>query len=143
MKKTLMGLVAIAVTFILTGCGTETLTCTMNQSQSGMEMNQKAVITFENNEVTKIDMNVDVNVDDAFSSYMSFMESALKEQFKNYSDNGAKVNIDTKGNKMSLKVNMDVKGMTKEQKKNLDLEDVYGTKEATKKELESQGYTCK
>ena len=143
MKKALMGLAAVALTFILTGCGTETLTCTMSQSETGMKMDQKAVITFEDNEVTNINKNVDVNVDETYSSYVDFMKSMLEEQFKSYSDNGGKVNIDSENNKISIKIDMDVKNMTDDQKKNLDLEDVYGTKDATKKELESQGYTCK
>ena len=143
MKKALMGLAAVALTFILTGCGTETLTCTMSQSETGMKMDQKAVITFEDNEVTNINMNVDVNVDETYSSYVDFMKSMLEEQFKSYSDNGGKVNVDSENNKISIKIDMDVKNMTDDQKKNLDLEDVYGTKDATIKELESQGYTCK
>ena len=84
MKKVLMGLAAVALTFILTGCGTETLTCTMSQSETGMKMDQKAVITFEDNEVTNINMNVDVNVDETYSSYVDFMKNMLEEQFKSY-----------------------------------------------------------
>ena len=143
MKKGLMGLVALCVMFILTGCGTETLTCTMSQDESGMTMNQEAVVTFENNEVTKMKMNVDVEVDDTYASYIGMMESMLESQFTQYSDNGAKVDVSSSDNKINVSIDMDVKNMTDDQKKNLDLEDVYGTKDATKKELESQGYTCK
>ena len=143
MKKGLMGLVALCVMFILTGCGTETLTCTMSQEESGMTMNQKAVVTFENNEVTKMKMNVDVEVDDTYASYIGMMESMLESQFTQYSDNGAKVDVSSGDNKINVSIDMDVKNMTDEQKENLDMEDVYGSKDATKKELEEQGYTCK
>lgn len=143
MKKGLMGLVALCVMFILTGCGTETLTCTMSQEESGMTMNQKAVVTFENNEVTKMKMNVDVEVDDTYASYIGMMESMLESQFTQYSDNGAKVDVSSSDNKINVSIDMDVKNMTDEQKENLGMEDVYGSKDATKKELEEQGYTCK
>lgn len=143
MKKGLMALVAMGIVFILTGCGTETLTCTMSQDESGMKMNQEAVVTFENNEVTKMNMSVDVEVDDTYANYISTMESMLESQFTQFSDNGAKVDVSSSGNKINVSIDMDVKNMTDEQKKNLNMEDVYGSKEATKKELEEQGYTCK
>ena len=40
MKKVMMTLVAFVMMFVLTGCGTETLSCTMSQNQSGIKMNQ-------------------------------------------------------------------------------------------------------
>lgn len=143
MKKVLMALAAMGIVLVLTGCGTETLTCTMSQDESGMKMNQKAVVTFEDNEVTKMKMDVEVEVDEAYANYISMMESMLESQFTQFSDNGAKVDVSSDDSKINVSIDMDVKKMTDEQKENLDMEDVYGSKDATKKALEEQGYTCK
>lgn len=143
MKKVLMALAAMGIVLVLTGCGTETLTCTMSQDESGMKMNQKAVVTFEDNEVTKMKMDVEVEVDEAYANYISMMESMLESQFTQFSDNGAKVDVSSSDSKINVSIDMDVKKMTDEQKENLDMEDVYGSKDATKKALEEQGYTCK
>ncbi len=143
MKKGLMALAAMGIVLVLTGCGTETLTCTMSQDESGMKMNQKAVVTFEDNEVTKMKMDVEVEVDEAYANYISMMESMLESQFTQFSDNGAKVDVSSSDSKINVSIDMDVKKMTDEQKENLDMEDVYGSKDATKKALEEQGYTCK
>lgn len=142
MKKTLMILVAVVTMFCLTGCGTETLTCTMSQSQTGMTMVQKVDATFVNNEVTKMNMKIDITLDDDYASYADTMKSTLEEQYKVFSDNGGKVDVSGEGNIINIGIDLDVKNMTDKQIKNLNMGDVYGTKSATAKELESEGYTC-
>lgn len=143
MKKTLMALAAVVMMFILTGCGTETLTCTMSQDQTGMKMDQKVVATFENNEVTKMNMKIDVNLDDSYKAYADTMKTMLEEEYKTFSDNGGKVEVTGKDSIININIDLDLKSMTSDQKKNLEMTDTFGTKDATAKELEKQGYTCK
>lgn len=145
MKKTLITLVAVAMMVLLTGCEAkeEVLTCTLKQEQTGMVMNQEIEATFINNEVTDMTMDIDVNLDDTYVPYIDTMKTTFEEQFKTYSDNGAKVEVTSEGNVVEIDIDFDLKNMSLEQKKNLDMLDVYGTKAATQEELEKQGYTCR
>ena len=145
MKKTLITLVAVVMMVLLTGCEAkeEVLTCTLKQEQTGMVMNQEIEATFINNEVTDMTMDIDVNLDDTYVPYIDTMKTTFEEQFKTYSDNGAKVEVTSEGNVVEIDIDFDLKNMSLEQKKNLDMLDVYGTKAATQEELEKQGYTCR
>ncbi len=143
MKKMMMALVAGVMMFVLTGCGTETLNCTMSQNQAGMKMNQEMNATFVNNEVTKMDITMDAEIDEAYASQMDQIKANVEANLKQYKDNGGKLDITSEGNTIKAKVNIDLTKMSDEQKKKLNMTDVYGTKDATKKELEKQGYTCK
>lgn len=146
MKK-LKFLVVAIVLCLLTGCGTKTevLTCETTQDLNGITMYQTMDATFTNNEVTNMDMDIDVNLGETYAAYMDTMKTSLAEEYKTFSDNGAKVDITTEGNVIKVAINLDLTSMTSEQKKKLDigLLDTFGTKEATKKDLEKQGYTCK
>lgn len=143
MKKVMMTLVAFVMMFVLTGCGTETLSCTMSQNQSGIKMNQEINATFVNNEVTKMYINVNAELDESYVSAMEQIKASVETNLKQYKDNGGKLDITTEGNTINARVDFDLANMSKEQKKNLNMVDVYGTKSATAKELEKQGYTCK
>ena len=56
MKKILLGL-GLCSTLVLTGCGGKTLTCTLDQSQSGIDMKSKMIINFDDKDeaVKKVD----------------------------------------------------------------------------------------
>lgn len=144
MKKILISFIVVA---ILTGCAPkgkeQVLTCTMTTNQSGMVMNQEIEADFVGNEVVDMSMDIDVTLDESMIPYIETMKTTLANQFKNYSDNGAKLEIDAEGSKIEIDIDFDLKHMSLEQKKNLDMIDVYGTKEATKKAFEKMGYTCR
>lgn len=145
MKKTLAVALVFAV-LVLSGCGAkkeEKLTCTMKTDQSGMVMNQEVEAIFVGNEVTEMSMDIDVELGETLAPYIETMKETLATQFQNYSDNGAKVEISAEGNVVEIDIDMDVKSMSLTQKQNLDMLDVYGTKKATLKAFEQQGYTCR
>lgn len=144
MKKILISFIVVAV---LTGCASkakeQTLTCTMSTNQTGMVMYQEVEADFVGNEVVDMSMDIDVTLDETMVPYIETMKETLASQFKSYTENGAKLEIDAEGSKIEIDIDFDLKNMTLEQKKNLDMIDVYGTKEATKKAFEKMGYTCK
>lgn len=51
-------------------------------------MNQEVVAVFNNNEVTNIDMKINVKLDDAYKSYIDTYKTALESQYKTFSNNG-------------------------------------------------------
>lgn len=140
MKKVLMSLLAISLAFILTGCGNDTLTCTMSESEDGMQTSQELKVNFSNDEVSKVNLKMDFTVDDEYSDYMSFYKNLLESQFEDVTDNGGKVDVTQEGNTLKLDLNIDMNDLSEEQKTNLDLS---GTKESVRSQLEEEGYTCK
>lgn len=146
MKRVLVSFILVVAVAVLTGCGAgkeEILTCTMSTNQSNMVMNQELEAKFVGNEVVDLSLDVEVELDEIYAPYMETMKTTLANQFQNYSNNGAEVDIEAEGSTVKVEIDFDLKGMSLEQKKNLDMIDVYGTKSATKKELEKAGYTCR
>lgn len=144
MKKIIMPIALVGLALVLSGCGkTETLTCTMSQDESGMAMNSKIEAVFEGNEVTKLNLNIDAKVDESLSSYVPTMKSVIESQYEKYKKEGATVKVTSKDNTIKADLSFDLKKMSDEDKEELDLIDTKGTKEASKKDLEKEGYTCK
>lgn len=144
MKKIVMPIMLVVLALVLSGCGKkETLTCTMTQDESGMVMNSKMEAIFEGNEVTKMDLNITAEVDESLSAYVPTMKEAIETQYAKYKKDGVTVNVSNKDNTINADLSFNLKKMSEEDKKALDLIDTKGTKAATKKELEKQGYTCK
>lgn len=140
MKKVLMSLLAISLAFILTGCGNDTLTCTMSESEDGMQTSQELKVNFSKDEVSKVNLKMDFTVGDEYSDYMSFYKNLLESQFEDVTDNGGKVDVTQEGNTLKLDLSIDMNDLSEEQKTNLDLS---GTKEFVRSQLEEEGYTCK
>ena len=140
MKKVLMSLLAISLAFILTGCGNDTLTCTMSESEDGMQTSQELKVNFSKDEVSKVNLKMDFTVGDEYSDYMSFYKNLLESQFEDVTDNGGKVDVTQEGNTLKLDLSIDMNDLSEEKKTNLDLS---GTKESVRSQLEEEGYTCK
>ena len=140
MKKVLISLLAISLAFILTGCGNDTLTCTMSESEDGMQTSQELKVNFSKDEVSKVNLKMDFTVGDEYSDYMSFYKNLLESQFEDVTDNGGKVDVTQEGNTLKLDLSIDMNDLSEEQKTNLDLS---GTKESVRSQLEEEGYTCK
>lgn len=143
MKKIIMLLFVVVLTYMLTGCGKETLTCTSTQKQTGMTMNTEVVALFNNNEVTNMDLNIVFDVDDSYEDYIETIRESIDSQYDKYRKKGVTVNVTVEDKKINAKLVFDLKKMSNADKKDLDIVDVYGTKPATAKDLEKQGYTCK
>ena len=131
----------VAVSLLATGCGNDKeskLVCTQNQSGVDIEFN----IGFKGNVVTDMDFNYDMDL----SSYNDTQIEAIgkqdfctsvKESMSEYKD--AFTDCDQMIDESKhLKVNavLDVDKVAKNALEKM------GTPEATKEELEGQGYTC-
>lgn len=143
MKKVIMPVLAVALVFMLTGCGKETLTCTSTQEQSGMKMNTEIVALFDNNEVTNMDLKVVAELDDTYANYIETVRSSIDSQYDKYRKDGVTVSVTAEDKTITASLVFDLRKMSTADKKALDVVDVYGTKSATAKALEQQGYTCK
>ncbi len=143
-KKIIMSVVLVVLALALSGCTKkETLVCTKDQDEAGVAINSKMEAIFEGNEVTNINLNVTAEVNSALSTYVPNMKNLIESQYEKYKKDGTMVNVTSKDNTIKADLTFDLKKMSSKDKKELDLIDTKGTKKATQRELEKEGYTCK
>lgn len=145
MKKYFGICFAIALTVLATGCGgsSKTLKCTKEEKSAVYEMKQSMNLSFSKGNITKMEIDQNVKVADAYSSYMSELEESLKSAFASYEEmKGFTVKTDTKDNTINLSVVADFSNMDAATKENLDIVDTKAKFDDAKKAFEAQGYKC-
>ena len=148
-KKFKLLLLAIVGVFVLTGCGGKTLTCTMSESESGMEMKGKIVAKFKDDKVTNLKMTMDAKAtNDEVKKSWSMMSSLLKSQYSDKKADGVKVTskVDDKKYTFSFSVEIDTKKASKDALKEYGIDSLDAEKSGyddAKKSLEKSGFKCK
>lgn len=146
MKKNLTVAILAIILSVSVGCGNKTkvLDCSMVDEQSTGTMTQNIKATFKKNEVTKISLSIDLELEDSYLKYVDKFMSTIDSKYEKYNDKkgvSAKTEKNDKG--FVLKIDADLDKMSDEDKEELDMIDSSGDYDATKKYLEEQGYTCK
>ena len=141
MKKSLMGIVVIALVAILvTGCGNKETKLVCTQEQSGVDITFN--VGFKGNTLQTMDFNYNMDL----SSYTDTQIEAVKKQdfcsivkssMSEYSDafTNCKQDINSE-KKLVVESVLDVDKIAKTEL------DKMGTPKATKKALEEEGYSC-
>ena len=144
-KKIMLCLPVLALGLLTSGCGSEkVLECTMSENSDGMEMSQVVKATYKKDALSKVDMTMEITVDDEYAEYMDLFESSLTSEFTALEDQkGVTMNTETKDNTLTFSLVADLDEMDDEAKEDLDMEDNAGTYEEAKKYFEDEGYTCK
>ena len=141
---------ALASCFLLAGCGNEkVLTCSINQKQSGLSMDQIAEITFNDDKVTNVKLTVDskATIDTIKDNLYTFTKS-LDSQFPDSNKTGIKLTKENKEKDYTYKITIDV-DVTKAKDEDLaeydldGLADAEGTYDSVKEQAEKSGFTCK
>lgn len=146
MKKYLGICLAVVLVGFATGCGgsSKTLTCTKEEKATGMDMKQTVNLSFENDNIKKLEIIQDANVSESYSSYMKELETSLKSAFATYEDTkGFTLDTSTKGNTIKISLVADFSKMDEDAKQNLDIVDTKAKLSDAKKAFEDQGYKCK
>ena len=82
MKKVLLVTGALIGASMLTGCGTETLTCTMNNDTSMYEMDQEVVATFSGKKTKTVETTINIKVDDTYKDSMDDLKKSLEDELE-------------------------------------------------------------
>lgn len=147
MKRSVLLGSALVSMLLLSGCGnsTKTLSCSLEQSENGFSAKQTIEAKFVGNEVKNVGLDMTMTLDDELKDNKDLLISSLEEEFEEYQNKeGLDFNINsTSDTEIKLTLNADLEKMSDEDKEELDLVDTTGDYEATKKELEDEGYTCK
>lgn len=153
MKKLSMLFLGLATLTLVTGCGgngsEKTLVCTNKDDSDGMEIGQTISMTFKNDKMNrmKMDVNMKLTDDDAKEMWSTFTD-AMDNQYKDSKKDGVSMKINKDDKKYEYTVTLDI-DLAKAGKDALsdyglgELDSDNGTLEDNKKEAESGGYTCK
>jgi len=146
MKKYFTVAALVVLLGLTTGCGkTKVLKCSMTTDTTGVSVVQSLNATFKGKEVTDMDLILDYKVEKNYTSYINQMMSGAKGQFDSTFGNkkGIVVKSDKSSSGFTYKISIDFSKVDDATKKELNLGDTTGDYNATKKEIEKQGYTCK
>ena len=90
-----------------------------------------------------IDINMEMELTDNKFVSAELLENTLKGTYKELEDNGAKVDIKSKDNKVIVDINLDLDKIDSKKLKKINLYDTEESYEDAKKSFEKLGYTCK
>lgn len=139
-KKILCSFILLGISCLLVGCGNkQTVTCTMEQKQTGMNQSQTIKGHFKGNKVTDVDMKVEVDIDDQYKSYVDQMYKTLETEFKKLEQDGITLDMKKSDSKITVNIKMDANKVKDENGLGLDTK---STPDEMIKEFEDQGYKC-
>lgn len=130
MRKGKLVLLSLLSVLVLTGCGKKELVCTMNTSQSGVNMDSTVTVKFDGDTVEDMNLVMDMEIPESLQSSKDVLKSTYEAlDFKvEDSDKGFKLTADAE---------------SKYFKDNLKLGESKLKYDDAKKQLEDSGFTCK
>lgn len=141
MKKISFLLMSLVAVLSLTGCGSQKVTCTMDEG----DQKQTLITTFKGNKATNLvaEMTMKVDADEVDTTYSYIQLSAGMLQGKS----GLKVSTSKGSDSVSLKMEIDFAKLDDETKEEIgfdfDLENTNTDKDAFIESMTESGYTCK
>lgn len=152
MKKISMVCLGLAVITLVGGCEEKetekNLVCTMTQNEDSMTVEQKISMTFKNDKMNHMIMDVnmkitDENVKESWNAFTEAMDNENKEE--NKEGISIKVNKDDTNYEYKVTFDVDVEKANKTDLETYGLEDLAsdnGTLEENQKSAEADGFTC-
>lgn len=130
MKKGILVLSSLVALVGLTGCGKK-LTCTMDNSQSGLEASSKVEVKFKGDNVDSMKVSMDITVPEEYKDEKQGLIDMFKESYEDVkvteTKNGIRIEADENNSAFA----------------GLDIKDKTVSYDDVKKAFEGQGYTCK
>ena len=129
---------------VLTGCDKKkTLTCTKSENTTGMTLTTTNITEFINDKISLIKMDVDVKLESNYVKYKDTIKKSLENQYSTYKNvKGITYHADVKNDTLTFSLVVDNKSISKNVREKLSISD-KDNYEKSKKDMESDGYTCK
>ena len=146
MKKYVSIFLTIITITLLTGCGskTKTLTCTKEETATGMNIKQTVNVNFKKSDVAQLKILETITVEEAYTTYIEELKDVFESQFANYNDKkGISMNTELKDRNIEISIVADFKEMDDAAKASLDIVNTKANYDDMKKTFENQSYTCK
>lgn len=152
MKKFGMLFLGLVAVVLVTGCGTketnQKLVCTSTQSEEGMSVEQVISMTFKNDRINhmKMDVNTKITDDTIKENWAAFTESMDEQNVETDKDGvSLKVTKDDQNYEYKVTLDIDIQNASNEALEAqgfADLKDDNSTLEDNKKSAEKDGFTC-
>ncbi len=152
MKKFVIVFLGLVAIVLVAGCGTketeEKLVCTGTQQEEGMSVEQVISMTFKNDKLNHMMMDVNTKItDDATKENWSLFTQSMDEQNVESDKDGVslKVTKDDQNYEYKVTLDIDVEKASEEALKEHGfdgLKDDNSTLEDNKKSAEKDGFTC-
>lgn len=153
MKKIVMVFLGLVAIVLVAGCSTneteQKLVCTNTQNEEGMSVEQVISMTFKNDKLNHMKMDVNTKItDEQIKENWSLFTETMDEQNVETDKDGVslKVTKDDQNYEYKVTLDIDVENASKEALKAQgfeDLSDDNSTLEDNKKSAEKDGFTCK
>ncbi len=143
MKKSLNIIVLLLIVLSLTGCGSKTLTCTRKSEEAIYTLEEKIVSKYSFSDLKKFEIHQEMELKNNSFVNAELLKQTVDIQFINLKENGANVNVKSKGNKIIVDVNADISKISKSKLKKIKLYNINESLEDAKKSFKKSGYTCK
>ncbi len=152
MKKFGMLFLGLVAVVLVTGCGTketnQKLVCTSTQSEEGMSVEQVISMTFKNDRINhmKMDVNTKITDDTIKENWSAFTESMDEQNVETDKDGvSLKVTKDDQNYEYKVTLDIDIQNASNEALEAqgfADLKDDNSTLEDNKKLAEKDGFVC-
>lgn len=110
----------------------------------GMKIQQTIKGTFKNDQVHKMELNMQLEADGLDEDTITQMSDAITKEYDKFKDQkGISINATKKDNGVSFSLVADLDKMDADVKKELDLAGTSETYDQAKKQLEDEKYICK
>ncbi len=147
-------LVSVLFLSVVTGCffSKETVTCTMEGKQSGMDATKEIAATFEGNELKQLNMKITVDVKDQTDGMKGVAKSVLESTFKEMETDGITESVTEEEDHFDVVVDVDFEKTKTEGLEQVDqnldshfadMKEQKATADDFIKVMEEDGYSCK
>lgn len=144
MKKTLLIISVFVGCLALTGCGTETLTCSQTGKYGGTTTTQEIETTFENDKVKAVETTISLKYPDSYEDNMNKIKKNMEGMLKSNEKKGITVNVSTDKTTLKYSLKTEIDKISDEDKASFGFDAKKNQSKAdVQKSLEKQGYTCK
>ena len=153
MKKISVVFLGLLTVLLITGCGVEEpkeqkLVCTSTQSEEGIDASQVISMTYKNNKLNHMTMEVNTKINDSkVQENWDEFKKSMDEQNQEFDKDGVTLKVATDDQNYEYKVTLDIdvenasEEVLKEQGFE-DLKDDNSTLESSKEDAEKDGFTC-
>ena len=137
--------------FCLTGCGEKKLVCTSTENEDGIRMDQEITVTYKEDQVTNVKLNLDATATEEAQEYWAIFTSVMDAQFNDTiesgNEEGVQINMDTDDDnyRMSFSMEFDLTKVSNKVMEEYSIEEIVdsnATIEEIKANMEADGYTC-
>lgn len=142
MKK-LKLIMILSILFVLTGCSSQSLSCTKEEDTDYGKNSEKQEFSFNSNKIASYSAQMSIKLNEDYDDYADVLLDSLESPFKDYKDkDGIEYVTSKKDDVISIKFSGDYSKMDDETKDSLGI-DKNASYDVIKKSLEDDGYNCK